>query len=152
MASSAIDPPEARHLFRRKRLHGTKTSALPGSAMEEQCRGGMRHVMLHCLPEMPGPERLGCVVQLGATGEWLVAMWVPEAERWYFAYEEPIIDAGAAEVVMWADLRELLAAEGAKDVRASTSQQLLMAALIGAAGWAVIEGILWVLRTLTGGC
>lgn len=65
-------------------------------------------VIVHC-GDTPD-ERIECVVQLDATSEWLVATWVPEVQRWRFAYGEPQIEARADQIVMWADLRELFGA------------------------------------------
>jgi hypothetical protein len=55
-------------------------------------------------------ERIECVIELAQTGERLVAMWCPEADRWRLPYEEPVSELRPSAVSMWADLSELFEA------------------------------------------
>jgi hypothetical protein len=56
---------------------------------------------------IPPLERTECLVRLGITGEWLVAIWVPEVERWRFPYEEPVSEVRNTQIVTWMDLGDL---------------------------------------------
>jgi hypothetical protein len=69
-----------------------------------------RLVMLHYLPELPGPERRECVVELGMTGEWLTAKYNEVTDRWMFAYGSPVESVARNHVTKWTYLDELFAA------------------------------------------
>lgn len=70
---------------------------------------GVRLVVLRCLPELPGPERRECVVEIGMTGEWLTAKYNEVTDRWMCAYGTPVESVARNNVTRWAYLDELFA-------------------------------------------
>jgi hypothetical protein len=65
-------------------------------------------------PDLP-PDDRECVVEVGATGEWLLARYKMRegvvGRRWVCPYVQPVESILADGVVMWVALRDLFAAE-----------------------------------------
>lgn len=71
--------------------------------------GVRRLVVLHCYPELPGPERRECAVELLGTGEWAIAKYNEVIGKWNLAHDiyAPV---SQTQVTQWAYLDELFAA------------------------------------------
>jgi hypothetical protein len=71
---------------------------------------GSRPGSIHTRPELP-PDDRECVVQVEATGEWLLASFTTQPGRWVCPYAQPVPHLAADDVIMWVALRDLFAAE-----------------------------------------
>jgi hypothetical protein len=73
-----------------------------------------RRVKVHMPPDLP-PDSRECVVQVKATGEWLLASFTMQPGRdrlrWVCTYAQPVPHLAADDVIMWVALRDLFAAE-----------------------------------------
>jgi len=71
--------------------------------------GVKRFVVLHCYPDLPGPERRECVVELLGAGEWVIAKYNEVIEKWTLAHSiyDPVPQA---QVSRWVYLDEMFAA------------------------------------------
>jgi hypothetical protein len=76
--------------------------------------GDSVRVEVHTRPELP-PDDRECVVQVEATGEWLLASFTMQPGRdrlrWVCPYAQPVPHLAADDVIMWVALRDLFAAE-----------------------------------------
>lgn len=82
-----------------------RTARIPGDSVR---------VEVHARPELP-PDDRECVVQVEATGEWLLASFTMQPGRdrlrWVCPYAQPVPHLAADDVIMWVALRDLFEAE-----------------------------------------
>jgi len=77
----------------------------------EEAEAGRRRVAITVRerPDLPPADAGECVVQLMATGEWVVARY-DHSERWLLCNHSQLDSVGRDDVAMWVPLAEVFAA------------------------------------------
>jgi len=91
---------------------GTTVKRLAGfPRTRAEAEAGRRRVAITVRerPDVPAPTDGECVVQLMATGEWVVARY-DHSERWLLSNNSQLDSVGRDDVAMWVPLAEVFAA------------------------------------------
>ena len=79
----------------------------------QQAKRVFRRIEVHCLPELPNPDRRECCIELKATGEWLIARYGEVSRRWMICYDAPVEFVPENAVAMWFYIDEAFAPKDA---------------------------------------